>query len=167
MERLAAGRRGFGFPTAVSKRVSVIRNFPLWPDFQPIVQLYGFRGSEQEIAFADSPLPPTGVGACGVSEAALQKFQTVAELAQKHHLKLIVSLVTGWMSGELFVPPALRGKNLLTEPTALAWEQRYVKTFVHCFKAHPAIIGWVWATSATAWGRWIIQPSLRLVGLNL
>lgn len=122
--------------------ITVIRIFPLWPDFQPIVQLYTAKGAEKEIAFADGPLPPTGVGANGMSEEALQKFQVVADLAQKHHLKLIVGLINGWMSGQLFVPPALQGKNVLTDATALSWEQKFVRTFVHRFKSHPAIVGW-------------------------
>ena len=122
--------------------VRVIRIFPLWPDFQPIVQFRRASGVEKEIAFANGPLPATGVGASGMSEEALQHFQVAADLAEKHHIKLIVGLITGWMSGELFVPPALEGKNILNDATALAWQQRFVKTFVHRFKDHPAIAAW-------------------------
>jgi hypothetical protein len=122
--------------------ITVIRIFPLWPDFQPIVQLYGAKGTEKGIAFADGPLPPTGAGADGMSEAALEKFQVAADLAEKHHIKMIVGLINGWMSGQLFVPPALQGKNVLTDATALNWEHKFVKTFVHRFKSHPAIVGW-------------------------
>jgi endo-1,4-beta-mannosidase len=132
--------------------IKVIRIFPLWPDFQPIVQLYGGGGVRKEIAFPDGPLPQDGVGANGMSEEALRKFQVVTDLAKKHNIKLIVGLITGWMIGQLFVPPALEGKNVLTDPTALAWEQRFVKTFVHQFKNNTSIIAWDFGNECNVMG---------------
>ena len=132
--------------------IRVIRIFPLWPDFQPIVQLYKNMGIEKEIAFADGPLPPTGVGANGMSEESLKKFEIAADLAGKYNIKLIVGLITGWMSGELFVPPALEGKNIITDATALAWQQKFVKTFVRRFKNHPAIIAWDFGNECNVMG---------------
>jgi hypothetical protein len=35
------------------------------------------------------------------------RFREMCALAEKHDLKLVVGLITGWMSGRLFVPPAL------------------------------------------------------------
>lgn len=122
--------------------MQVIRIFPLWPDFQPIYQYYSSGGSLKEIRFKDSPLPGTGPGKDGVSEEALNHFRQFADLAQKYNIKLIVGLVTGWMSGQLFVPPALEGKNILTDPTSIMWQIKLVRTMVHEFKYHPAILAW-------------------------
>ncbi len=57
-------------------------------------------------------------------------------------MKLVVGLITGWMSGRLFVPPALEGRNVLTDPLALQWETRLVRYFVRRFKNHAAIAAW-------------------------
>jgi hypothetical protein len=122
--------------------MQVIRVFPLWPDFQPIYQYYSGEGSLKEVRFKDGPLPGTGPGKDGVSEEALAHFKQFADLAQKYNVKLVVGLVTGWMSGQLFVPPALEGKDILTDPTSIMWQIRLVRNMVHEFKNHPAVLAW-------------------------
>lgn len=122
--------------------LQVIRVFPLWPDFQPIHQFYSGHGSLKEIRFKDGPLPGTGPGKNGVSVEALAHFREFADLAQKHDIKLVVGLVTGWMSGQLFVPPALEGRKILSDPTSVMWQVKLVRTMVQEFKDHPAILAW-------------------------
>jgi len=39
--------------------IKVLRVFPLWPDFQPIYQIYAGQGSKKYISFKDEPLPVT------------------------------------------------------------------------------------------------------------
>jgi beta-galactosidase len=75
--------------------ISVIRIFPLWPEFQPIVQLYSGEGKEKEIAFSDGPLPPSGAGANGMSEVALQKFEVVTRL-----LRTLSFLIKTWLPNQ-------------------------------------------------------------------
>jgi len=122
--------------------MQVIRVFPIWPDFQPIIQFYSGKGSLKEIRFKDGPLPGTGPGKDGVSVEALTHFRQFADLAQKYNIKLIVGLVTGWMSGQLFVPQALEGKKILSDPTSMMWQVKLVRTMVHEFKSHPAVLAW-------------------------
>ena len=123
--------------------IKVLRVFPLWPDFQPLQIVYGGRGEIKYFADRNSqPIPLTGEGSDGVSEEQLRHFELLADLAQKYHLKLVVGLVTGWMSGQLYVPPALEGKDILTDPAALVWQQKFVTSFVKRLKAKPAIIAW-------------------------
>ncbi len=122
--------------------MQVLRVFPLWPDFQPITLLRGGAGRPREFRFSEDPLPDSDSGQAGVSEAALARFREFADLAEKHGLQLIVGLLTGWMSGRLYVPPALDGLNVLTDPIAIQWETRFVRCFVRRFKNHPAIAAW-------------------------
>jgi hypothetical protein len=122
--------------------LQVLRVFPLWSDFQPITLLRAGQGQPYEIRFGDEPLPDTEVGQAGVSEEMLGRFQAFADLAHQHRLKLVVGLVTGWMSGRLFVPPALEGLNVLTDPLAIQWQVRLVRTLVRRFKDHPAVLAW-------------------------
>ena len=126
-----------------SHGIQVMRVFPLWPDFQPIIQLFSGAGSLREIRMVgEIPLPDTSTGKAGVAEEMLERFQVFADLCQEHDIQLIVGLLTGWMSGRLFVPPALEGRNVLTDPVCLMWEIRFVDCFVRRFKKHPAIYAW-------------------------
>jgi beta-galactosidase len=122
--------------------IKVLRVFPLWPDFQPIHQIYAGEGKPKYISFKDGPLPLTEAGQNGMSEEQLQHFKTMADLAEKYNLKLVVGLITGWMSGQLYVPPALEGKNILTDPESLTWQQKFITIFVGRFKYHKAILAW-------------------------
>lgn len=47
-----------------------------------------------------------------LDETMLSRFEKFCELAEKHGLKLIVSLITGWMSGKLFTRPYSKTKIL-------------------------------------------------------
>jgi endo-1,4-beta-mannosidase len=122
--------------------LQVLRVFPLWPDFQPLTLLYGGVGQPVEFRFGEQPLPDDEAGQAGVSAVMIERFQAFADLAHANGLKLIVGLLTGWMSGRLFVPPALEKLNVLTDPMALMWETRLVRYFVRRFKDHPAIAAW-------------------------
>jgi endo-1,4-beta-mannosidase len=122
--------------------MQVLRVFPLWPDFQPITSLFTNNSTLFEVRFGEQLLPDDNLGKAGLSASAMDHFSEFLDLAQKHNLKLIVALLNGWMSGRLFTPPALEGKNLLTDPMAIKWELRFIHEFVKTFKNHPAILAW-------------------------
>lgn len=122
--------------------VKTLRVFPLWPVFQPIVALCRYGGILVEYSFDETSLPNTPEGQAGMSVQALAHFKEFCELADKHGIKLVVGLITGWMSGRLHVPPALEGLNVLTDPKAIMWEVRFVRCFVETFKNETAIVAW-------------------------
>ena len=118
--------------------VDTIRVFPLWSDFQPLISTdmnfnsaYGIRGKDDE-----------KVTECGLSISALQKFEAFLREAQRRNLKVIVSLITGWMSGRMFFPEFLRGENLLSSSKAIVWECRFIKDFVSRFMHYECIVAW-------------------------
>ncbi len=128
------------FATLEEYGFAVVRVFPLWSEFQPVSLLTRYEGvAEEYCGRNEEPLEPD---ADGVDSEMLCRFRAMLDLAQKHHLKVITALLTGWMSGRLFVPPVLENRNLLTDPDALRWESRFIRRFVREFKAHPAIIAW-------------------------
>jgi hypothetical protein len=133
--------------------LSVLRVFPLWPDFQPIHQLYTGEGARAEMRFGEIILPDEGPGYSGVDSVMLERFVQFADLAEKYKLKLIVGLVTGWMSGRLFIPPALEGRNPITDPVSRMWQVRLVKTLVRHLKKHPAIGAWDLGNECNVMGR--------------
>jgi hypothetical protein len=122
--------------------LQVLRVFPLWSDFQPIHRLYGWAGIPHEYRFGENPLPDTQAGQAGISVEMMERFAELIRLAEKYHFKLIVSLLAGWMSGRLFVPSALEGRNIITDPLAVMWQVRFVRYFVRYFKNSQAIIAW-------------------------
>lgn len=130
------------FQTLSEKGINYLRVFPLWSDFQPISLLRKWNTVPADFRFGEEPLPDTPAGKAGVSEEKIQHFEEFTKLAEKYNIKLIVGLVTGWMSGRLFVPPALEGLNPITDTDAIMWETRFVKYFVSHFKNSPAIIAW-------------------------
>ncbi|MBE6687813.1 MAG: hypothetical protein E7588_00890 [Ruminococcaceae bacterium] len=119
-----------------------LRIFPLWSDFQPICMLYGVQGNQKEIRMGDMPLPHTTAGRAGVDKEMVERFRFFCDCAHKNGINLVVGLLTGWMSGRLFVPPLLENINLFTDPTALKWETKFVRYMVSEFKYHPAISAW-------------------------
>ena len=127
--------------------VSMIRVFPLWDDFQPIKVLqYGGRNGtfNREVCFFDGekPLPDTMAGRAGMDQTMLDRFRDFCDIAEKHHIKLIVAIMTAHMTGRHYMPPALENLDMMTDPFALKWEMKFYDCFVRTFKDHPAIAAW-------------------------
>lgn len=123
-------------------RVTTLRVFPLWSDFQPLTMHRTSRGKGREVRIGEEPLGFDEVGRAGVDPVMLERFGRFCDLAEKYGLKLIVGLLTGWMSGRLFVPDMLQERNVLTDPLAIKWEIRFVRLMVRLFHEKPAIIAW-------------------------
>ncbi len=118
--------------------VTMVRVFPIWRDFQPIKQLW--RGKfPYEIAWKDDgPLP----NPAGVDAEMMQRFRALCDSAERHHIRLIVGLITGFMSSRTFVPPALERLEPINDPECVKWEVRFIRHFVREMKDHAAIAAW-------------------------
>ena len=120
----------------------ILRIFPLWPDFQPLDRMHSYQGNSQELRVHEQPLGSSTWAQAGIDPVMMERFCTVCQLAEKHGLQLIVGLVTGWMSGRLFVPRAFEACNVITDPEAIQWQVRFVSAFVETFRNSPAIVAW-------------------------
>ena len=118
--------------------ITVLRVFPLWPDFQPLTAQYEWGGTFREWAQNDGPFKNP---AC-VDDEMMRRFRDFCGMAERRNMKLVVGLLTGWMSGRLFAPPALERLNLIIDPTARMWEVRFVRHFVRETKDCAAIVAW-------------------------
>ena len=125
-----------------SHGMSVLRVFPLWPDFQPLKRLYGGGGRRMGLSCGEVLLSAEEERMGGVDPVMLERFRFLCDRASENGLSLIVGLLTGWMSGRLFVPPAFEERNILGDPEAVKWEVRFVRRFVREFRDHPAIGAW-------------------------
>ncbi|MEX1117113.1 MAG: glycoside hydrolase family 2 TIM barrel-domain containing protein [Akkermansiaceae bacterium] len=141
------------FAKLAEGELTLLRVFPLWPDFQPLHRLDGGEGNFHEYRFGEDPLPDTAIGQAGVAAEMLERFRFMADEAHRHGLQLIVGLVTGWMSGRLFTPPAFANLNVISDPEALRWQARFVKCFVEELRDHPAIVAWDLGNECNVMGR--------------
>ena len=118
--------------------VDTIRVFPLWPDFQPVTDALVGSSHAHHIRSGDQPLKTRA----GLDPLMMERFGIMLDLAEKYGFKVIVALITGWMSGRLFVPPLLMNKNPLTDPLAIVWECKFIGEFVPAFKDRKCILAW-------------------------
>ena len=119
--------------------VKYLRVFPLLRDFQPVKPNFGAQGQVVEYVMEDGNQPENDYF---LDEDMLGHFSEFLNICDAYGIKLIVGLITGWMSGGLFVPSALYGKNILTDPIALYFEQLFIKGFVERFKDRQTIYAW-------------------------
>jgi endo-1,4-beta-mannosidase len=121
--------------------VKCLRVFPMWRDFQPVKKLYSCAGGLGEYVFGDDE-EFIEEHPYGLDCVMVERFKTFAKWCEDRDMTLVVSIVTGWMSGRLFVPPAIEGKNLISDPEALMWTERFVKGIVSNFKNVKNIVMW-------------------------
>lgn len=122
-----------------SNGVEVLRVFPNWRDFQPVEPVLGAGRRLREYRMADGSRPENPYY---LDETMLDRFHRFCAIAGEKGLKLIVGLVTGWMSGRLYVPAVLYEKNIFTDPQSLFFQQLFLKGFVTCMKAEESIYAW-------------------------
>lgn len=119
--------------------VEYLRVFPNWRDFQPVWPLYDGRGVIREYRVNEDKLPENKYY---LDETMLQRFEVFCDIAEEYNMKLIVGILTGFMSGRTFIPTALYGKNLFTDPVALRFELKFIEGFVKRIKNKSAVYAW-------------------------
>ena len=125
-------------------KMEVVRVFPMWPDFQPIYRHHRGNNRPYELRWPDNaeiPMDEDGHRS-GVDPVMLERLVWFCDCAHRHGLKLGVGLVTGWMSGRIFAPPAFELCNLLRDPQVIRWQVRMVHRIVKTLRNHPAILFW-------------------------
>ena len=116
-----------------------LRVFPNWREFQPIYALRDWRNKLCEYRFADDrPID----NEFGLDMKAVEHFKTFCKIADDNGIKLAVSIVTGWMSGRVFVPPALEHLNHLIDAESISWQIKFVRGLVRNLKDIENIAAW-------------------------
>ncbi len=119
--------------------VEYLRVFPNWRDFQPVEPLFQVCNTFREYRLSGDRLPTNRYY---LDEEMLERFHIFCKACEELDIKLIVGLLTGWMSGRTFVPPALYGRNLIEDPISLYFEQLYIMGMVKSLKDETAIYAW-------------------------
>ncbi len=116
-----------------------LRVFPNWRDFQPVEPVYQVSGRLLEYRLTGDRLP---TNPWYLEEEMVARFSRFCELSEEYGMKLIVGLLAGFMSGRTFLPIALYGRDIFSDPTALYFQQKYITGLVKSLKRHKAIAGW-------------------------
>lgn len=129
------------FKKLSSLGIKLMRIFPLWSDFQPVNFVCTVRGNITGFSTDNGETFLTSFDD-GIDDVMVERFRKLLDIASKYNVMVIPSLVTGWMSGRLFVPHAVEGRNLITDPYCIKWEVTFIKGMVRRFKDHPSIVAW-------------------------
>lgn len=120
-------------------KVKCIRVFPVWREFQPVIPCYTNGAKFVEFRLEGDRIPENPYY---IDEVMLKRLDILCDICDKFGIKIIVGLITGFMSGRLHIPSAFFGKDLFTDPTALLFEQRLVTGIVRRFKHRETICAW-------------------------
>ena len=71
------------FAKLAEGELTLLRVFPLWPDFQPLHRLNGGEGNFHEYRFGEDPLPDTAIGQAGVAAASVSRACKVASPSRR------------------------------------------------------------------------------------
>lgn len=148
------------FHVLADNGVQVLRVFPLWNDFQPLRKHETCSSRFMEMRMGEEPLPDTFPGKYGVDPVMINRFRKMCELAEKYNLKLIVGLITGWMSGRMHKPQAFYNVNIITDPMAIKWQVRFVRAFVRALRGTPAIKAWDLGNECNCMDNWMASSEL-------
>lgn len=119
--------------------VKHIRIFPNWRDFQPVMPLMKIG---MTVTGYCMEVEREKTNPYYIDDVMMKKFTHFLEICEKFGIKVIVGLITGWMSGRMFVPPALYGKNIINDPLSHCFQKLFIKGFVSEFKNSKVIIAW-------------------------
>lgn len=122
-----------------SHGITALRVFPNWRDFQPVEPVFGGGHALREYRLYGNDRPENPYY---LDEVMLDRFAQFCKIAERNGMKLIVGLITGWMSGRLFIPAVLYDKNIYTDPTAQFFQQLFIKGFVERMKEEKSIYAW-------------------------
>lgn len=129
--------------------VKYMRVFPIWRDFQPVmpklaggarVMDYWLEGERE----SENPYY--------LDETMMERFDIFLDLCEEYGMKLIVGLITGWMSGRTFIPSILYNKSVLCDTTSQFFAQLFIRGFVSRFKDRSCIHSWDLGNECNALG---------------
>ena len=129
-----------------SHGVNCIRVFPLWPDFQPLEEMR-FVNKNADIRFpfkmrkGDTPLELCKFES-GLDEDQVANFKHLLTTAEKYDIKVIVSFVTGWMSGRKLVPQPFISRDLVNDAEVVLYECAFIRDMIGEIKDHKNIIAY-------------------------
>ena len=125
--------------TLSSYGMKYLRVFPNWRDFQPV---FNRRSSPRAFTRHATESDELNENGYFIEQEMMDRFSVFLDICEKYNMKLIVGILTGFMSGSALIPPALDGEDLVTSPVALYLEQLFITGFVKAFSDRDVIYAW-------------------------
>ena len=119
--------------------IKYFRVFPNWRDFQPVAPVTVGSGRINGFCL-ENDIEPTND--YYIDETMMDRFAAFLDVCAEYDIKVVVGLITGWMSGRMYIPSALYGKNLICDPLAQYFQQLFIRGFIARFKDSPVIYAW-------------------------
>ena len=115
--------------------VNAIRIFPLWPDFQPLTEIRFCNARAAEVsAFkmrtGDKPLVYQKFPDSGLDEKQVENMKHLLTVAKENGLQVIVSFITGWMSGRKLVPDPFINRDLIKDPEVVLYQCAFIRDLI-------------------------------------
>lgn len=127
--------------------VTVLRIFPNWEDFQPLEETSFWEPAEGEryaykYRVHEVPMQLTKYPESGLDEKQVENMKDFLSRAQKYNLKIILSLITGWMSGRKFVPHAFINRNIIADEEVVLLECNFIRDLINEVKHFDCILAY-------------------------
>jgi endo-1,4-beta-mannosidase len=127
----------------------------MWDQFDPVAverEIVTMRAIGLEVCRAFVFIPSFMPAPPAVEVGAVARFRAFLDLAARHGLAVLPSLLVGHMSGENFDFPGQGDRSLYQDPELLAWQRTLVDAVCGAVRGHPAVIGWVLSNEMPLWG---------------
>ena len=127
--------------------VNTIRIFPLWPDFQPLTEMRFFDTQAAEsgsfrMRTGDQPLVYQKFPDSGLDEKQVKNMKHLLTVAKNNGLQVIVSFITGWMSGRKLVPDPFINRDLIKDAEVVLYECAFITDLISEIKEFENIIAY-------------------------
>ena len=133
--------------------IKLLRVFPDWEYFQPIEKIKGYRTGYRGYSTDNGlTLLYDNDENSGLNEKAFEDFGVFLSMADEYGIDIIPSIITGWMSGRMFVPPVIDG-DPITDSEAIKFQVRFVRAFVKRFREYKCVKAWCLGNECNCLGR--------------
>jgi len=121
--------------------LDTVRIFLTWDDFQPLLEKGTGGGTREIVMRHDESVTPVECPEM-IDQRMVARFDEVLAIAARHDLKLIVPLMTGWMSGVLLDVSWRKNRSVWTDPFMLKWQLLYCRYFARRYRDNETILAW-------------------------
>lgn len=127
--------------------VNCLRVFPLWPDFQPLTSMrFVTAAADERTCFkmrtGDLPLALNKFPDSGLAPEQVENFKHFLSVTEKYNVKVIVSFITGWMSGRKLVPEPFIDRDLVKDAEVVLYECAFIRDLIGEIKDCKSIIAY-------------------------
>ncbi len=130
-----------------SHGANAIRVFPLWEDFQPLTEVRFISERAAQVSpfkmrVGDKPLVYHKFPDSGLDEGCVESFKHMLTVARKNGLKVVVSFITGWMSGRTLVPAPFINRDLVRDPEVILYECAFIRDLISEIKDFDNVVAY-------------------------